>query len=75
MSYSDAWKDYSEYSTGGDLKGSGLWLLMVLYHHFLGQVEENDQSLSQFRRSVEGDSKADVPKTNFFWYGTQNTSR
>jgi hypothetical protein len=37
---------------------------MVLYQKFLGQAEENDQNLSQFRQSVEGDSKADTLKTN-----------
>jgi hypothetical protein len=48
---------------------------MVLYQKFLGQAEENDQSLSQLRRSVEGDSKADVLKTNLLGYGAQNISR
>jgi len=58
--YSDVWKDYSESTTGRDLRENGLWLDMFLYQKFLGQAEENDQSLSQFRRSVEGDSKADA---------------
>jgi len=48
---------------------------MVLYQIFLGQVEENTQSLSQFRRSVERDSKAGALKTNLHRYGTQNISR
>jgi len=48
---------------------------MVLYPKLLGQAEENTQSFSQFRRSVEGDSKADAFKTNLLGYGTQNISR
>ena len=49
--------------------------LVVLYQKFLGQAEENDQSLSQFRRSMEEDSKADALETNLLGYGTQNISR
>jgi len=57
------------------MRGNGLWLHMVLYQKFLGQAKENTQSFSQFRRSVEGDSKADVLKTNLLGYRTQIISR